>query len=496
MEKRSQQTLLEGIDALRVRWVRVSFLRFSLQALFYLLLLAALVLLVFPALDRGATALALVAGAIACGAAATLLRRPTSAVLAKNYDDASGLKDRVSSSVELLGCNGPMIEALHEEAAKAAGNMPPAQVYPVTVPREGWWMPVPALLVLAVLFLPDLHNHPSARPVRSTMNSTWPAQPARVPAYQLAAWVSQLDIPALRVSVEYAKGLLDASETLDTLSETADTVDGAPGTVRADVVVQITATVDRTTVPSHNVVGLLEGSDPALREEWVILCAHYDHEGTTAQGIFRGADDDASGVAGLLEIAEAYVTAGREGRSPRRSILFAAWNAEERGLLGSWAYAERPLTPLERTVAVLNMDMIGRHEEVPENGGGRFRGLTPQTAESNHDAVNLLGYTYSADLRAATETANTDDALELRFRYDDNPSNLLRRSDHWPFLFSGVPALFVHTGLHPDYHTERDTPDKLDYEKMSRVVGLVHQLSWNLAQANGRPAFLPRVRAR
>ena len=349
---------------------------------------------------------------------------------------------------------------------------------------------------VAVLFLPDLHNHPSARPVRSTMNSTWPTQPARVPAYQLAAWVSQLDIPALRVSVEYAKGLLDASETLDTLSETADTVDGAPGTVRADVVVQIIATVDRTTVPSHNVVGLLEGSDPALREEWVILCAHYDHEGTTAQGIFRGADDDASGVAGLLEIAEAYVTAGREGRSPRRSILFAAWNAEERGLLGSWAYAERPLTPLERTVAVLNMDMIGRHEEVPENGGGRFRGLTPQTAESNHDAVNLLGYTYSADLRAATETANTDDALELRFRYDDNPSNLLRRSDHWPFLFSGVPALFVHTGLHPDYHTERDTPDKLDYEKMSRVVGLVHQLSWNLAQANGRPAFLPRVRAR
>ncbi len=82
--------------------------------------------------------------------------------------------------------------------------------------------------------------------------------------------------------------------------------------------------------------------------------------------------------------------------------------------------------------------------------------------------------------------------LTLRFRYDDNASNLLRRSDQWPFLYRGVPALFIHTGLHPDYHTERDRPDTVNYEKMARVVQLVHQLSWNLAQSPDRPMYLAR----
>ena len=135
------------------------------------------------------------------------------------------------------------------------------------------------------------------------------------------------------------------------------------------------------------------------------------------------------------------------------------------------------------------MDMIGRNEEVPTGGGRRFNGLEPQTAESNRNAVNILGYSYSSDLQKATEIANNAAGLDLRFRYDNNRSNLLRRSDHWPFLFHSVPAIFVHTGLHPDYHTERDRPETLDYDKMSRVVRLVFQLSWNLAQEDSRPAL-------
>ena len=165
----------------------------------------------------------------------------------------------------------------------------------------------------------------------------------------------------------------------------------------------------------------------------------------------------------------------------------AAWNAEERGLLGAWAYVEEPLIPLADTVAVLNMDMIGRNEEVPENGGRRFYGLEPQTAESNENAVNLLGYSFSNDLRLTADAANAQIGLQLRFRYDDSPSNLLRRSDHWPFLTQGVPALFVHTGLHPDYHTLDDQPEALNYEKMSQVVRLVHEMSWSLAQSDQRP---------
>ena len=158
-------------------------------------------------------------------------------------------------------------------------------------------------------------------------------------------------------------------------------------------------------------------------------------------------------------------------------------------MLGAWAYTEQPPAPLDRTAAVINMDMIGRNEEVPARGGRRFNGLQPQSAASNRDAVNILGYSYSTDLRRAAEQANTDTNLRLRFRYDNNRSNLLRRSDHWPFLFNGVPAIFVHTGLHPDYHTERDVPDKLNYRKMTRIVRLVHQISWDLAQADARPAL-------
>ena len=342
----------------------------------------------------------------------------------------------------------------------------------------------------AVLLVSDIHNHPTTRSLSRRMSDVWPRDWGRVPAYQLGAWVSELRLPVMRISTELAEQLLAEDEaSLAAMTRRAETPGGMTPIEHEDVVVNVAATVYREPVPEHNVVGLIEGADPLLRDEWIIVCAHYDHEGTTASGIFNGADDDASGVAGLLEIAEAYALAAARGHRPKRSILLAAWNAEERGLLGAWAYTERPLTPLSTTVAVINMDMIGRSEEVPENGGRRFRGLEPQTAESNADAVNLIGYSYSDDLRAAAEAANVEIGLDLRFRYDDSRSNLLRRSDHWPFLARGVPALFVHTGLHPDYHTERDQPETLDYEKMSRVVQLVHELSWSLAQDDTRPTL-------
>src|SRR4029453_2650308 len=133
--------------------------------------------------------------------------------------------------------------------------------------------------------------------------------------------------------------------------------------------VELITTVNRHVIPDRNVVGWVEGSDPRLKEETVIVCAHYDHNGAEGDRIYNGADDDGSGSIGVIEIAEAYVRAAQAGQRPRRSILFAAWNSEERGLLGAWAYTERPLRPLSKTVAVLNMDMIGRNEEVPEGGG-------------------------------------------------------------------------------------------------------------------------------
>jgi len=121
-------------------------------------------------------------------------------------------------------------------------------------------------------------------------------------------------------------------------------------------------------------------------------------------------------------------------------------------------------------------------------GGPRFNGLEVQTAESNRNAVNILGYSRHPELSAAIERANqAGPGLELKMRYDNNRSNLLRRSDQWPFLQNGVPAVWFHTGLHPDYHTPYDRPEKINYEKMERIARLVYQASWALANQDGRP---------
>jgi len=143
--------------------------------------------------------------------------------------------------------------------------------------------------------------------------------------------------------------------------------------------------------------------------------------------------------------------------------------------------------PLSKTVAVLNMDMIGRNMEVPVGGGRRFLGLDVQSAESNSQSVNLIGHSRSAALKAAVEQSNRRLGLVLKMNLDNNVSNLLRRSDQWPFLQRGVPAVWFHTGLHPDYHTTNDRPEKINYEKMERVARLVHQVSWDLAQQITKP---------
>ncbi len=343
----------------------------------------------------------------------------------------------------------------------------------------------------AVLVAPARHNRGRARGTARPMDAVWPSRPPRVPRYRLASWVGAVDVPVVHISGDLAERIAEsAGRSFRDLAEAAERPGGVAAVPLAGPRVEVATSVRRTTVANRNVVGLIEGADPDLRDEWIVIGAHYDHDGARGSVIYNGADDDASGVAALIEIAEAYRAAAREGDRPRRSILLAAWNSEEQGLLGAWAYTEAPLHPLAQTVAVVNMDMIGRDEEVPEIGGLRFRGLAPQTAEENRNAVNVLGYSRSPDLRRAVERANRATRLDVRFRYDDNPSNLLRRSDQWPFLYRGVPAIFVHTGLHPDYHTERDTPEKLRYDKMARIVRMVHQLSWDLAGDADRPAYV------
>jgi hypothetical protein len=345
---------------------------------------------------------------------------------------------------------------------------------------------------VAVLFVSDAHNHPGPSNFEAAARTFWPEVPPRVERYTLATLMEQVHIPAVQISPAVATSLVRrAGKSLEELGRASESPGGFAH-MPLDAEIDVTTTVNRHVVPDRNVLAMIEGSDPKLKDEWIIVCAHYDHDGADGPRIFNGADDDGSGTVGLLEIAEAYALAAREGRRPRRSVLFAAWNSEERGLLGAWAYAEQPLVAREKIVAVLNMDMIGRNEEVPEGGGTRFRGLELQTAESNRNAINIIGTARSADMKTAVQKANTGINLDLRFRYDNNASNLMRRSDHWPFLQHGIPALWFHTGLHPDYHTVYDRPEKINYDKMEKVARLVYQTSWDLAQAASRPAITHR----
>lgn len=343
---------------------------------------------------------------------------------------------------------------------------------------------------LGILFVSDLENHAGEVNFTDAARQAWPDPPRRIPRYDLARWVASVRIPAIAIAPALAEAMLDGSG--HTLSELSAAVESAKELVPVAIPslrVALTADVEHVNVTDQNVLAAIPGSDPGRKGEWVIVSAHYDHDGADGARIFNGADDDGSGTVELLAIADAYAAAARRGARPKRSVLFAAWNSEERGLLGAWAYAEDPVVPLSATVAVLNMDMIGRNEEVPLGGGRRFRGLEIQTAESNQNAVNILGQSYSADLKAQVEEANRFVELELRMRYDNNESNLLRRSDQWPLLQKAVPSLFFHTGLHPDYHTEFDVPDKIHYDKLERIARLVHQMSWDLAESAARPRF-------
>jgi hypothetical protein len=242
--------------------------------------------------------------------------------------------------------------------------------------------------------------------------------------------------------------------------------------------------VQRVSFATQNVVGLIEGRDSRLRREAVIVGAHYDHDGEYNGQIWPGADDNASGTAGVLELAEAF---GNGRMSPSRSILLCAFSGEEKGEIGSQHYADNAVVPLDRTIAMLQMDMIGRNEEHSAN---RQLMLERETSAQNANALNVIGTLFSADLRRTMEGANEQVGLDLKFRYDDTPEDLLRRSDQWPFLQKRVPSLFIHTGEHPDYHQPTDTANKINYPKMEKIVKLMFIALEALANAPGRPVFV------
>ncbi|MEX0602492.1 MAG: M28 family peptidase, partial [Bacteroidota bacterium] len=218
----------------------------------------------------------------------------------------------------------------------------------------------------------------------------------------------------------------------------------------------------------ENVLGILEGSDPLLKNQLVVFTAHYDHVGMDPDGtVYHGADDDGSGTALVLELAEAYTLSPSR---PRRSILFMTVAGEEKGLLGSRYYVNNPVVPLDRTAANLNIDMVGRVDN-------------HNTDKSEY--VYVIGSDkISTELDSLLGAANRENGrLRLDYRYNDDqdPEQFYRRSDHYNFARNGIPVVFFFTGVHEDYHRPTDTVDKILFDRMVIIGRLVFSTGWKVA---------------
>ena len=289
------------------------------------------------------------------------------------------------------------------------------------------------------------------------------------------------DLPFFTISRQVADELLKTSgKTIDQLQDAIDQ-DGQPHSLAVpDVVVDLRRAIkDRQVIQTRNVVGVIEGSDPRLKDEYVLVTGHYDHVGQTGPFIYHGADDNASAVAAVIAVAEAFKASGAP---PKRSLMFLIFEAEEDGLLGAFHYVDHPIVPLDKTVAVLNSDMIGRDEDDPEWN---------TTADQNRNGVNVIGTLYNPDLRRVIDAENQTIGLKLDYKTDANdPEGWFSRSDQYPFAVKHVPMVLFNTGEHPDYHTANDTWDRINYPKIEKITRLIYLSARTLANSASRPKFV------
>ena len=275
-------------------------------------------------------------------------------------------------------------------------------------------------------------------------------------------------VPMLYISTEMGQEMIAASGK--DLKKIKKKINKKGKPVHLTAATDIALNIERQTqiFTSSNVMGFIEGSD--LKDEIVVITAHYDHIGRNETDVFNGADDDGSGTVAALELAEAFAKAKAEGNGPRRSVLVMTVSGEEKGLLGSSYYVDHPIYPLENTVVDLNIDMIGR--------------LDKKHAD-NPDYVYLIGSDkLSTELHAISEQMNsTYSGLDLDYTYNDpkDPNRFYYRSDHYNFAKNNIPIIFYFNGTHEDYHQATDTVEKINFDKMEKITRLVFHTAWNIA---------------
>jgi len=225
---------------------------------------------------------------------------------------------------------------------------------------------------------------------------------------------------------------------------------------------------------SENIWAFIEGSEKP--DEIVVVSAHYDHVGIKDNVVYNGADDDGSGTVAILEIAKAFQKAKDEGHGPKRSVLILHVTGEEHGLHGSRFYSENPLFPLAKTVADVNIDMIGRHDEFHNDSS---------------DYIYLIGSDYlSTDLHNICEKANADyTKLKIDYKYNDraDPNRFYYRSDHYNFAKNNIPSVFLFSGTHADYHQPGDDVEKIEFEILTKRTQYAFAIAWELANGKQRP---------
>jgi hypothetical protein len=282
-----------------------------------------------------------------------------------------------------------------------------------------------------------------------------------LPVAVLSPDLAQKLLPALGLRL---KELQDAERENKSLAPTA-----------TEVSATITVAFHQRQTVTQNVVGILKGTDPVLKNEYVAFSAHYDHLQTNDKGeIYPGADDDGSGTTSVLAIAHAMAM-----DRPKRSVLVIFHAGEELGLLGSAYNTDySPAVPLDQIVADLNIDMIGRSRPVDDH-----EKLDEHLTDPN--TIYLVGSNrISKELHKISEETNADyQKLKLDYYYNDpsNPERIYFRSDHWNYAKHGIPVIFYFDGTHVDYHRTTDTINKIDFEKMTKVARLVFETGWRLA---------------
>lgn len=321
-------------------------------------------------------------------------------------------------------------------------------------------------------------------------------------------------LPVVAVSRQAAEKLLGANssqlaEVEQRLRAKSPTTDAAPPQKLPTETMLISLATDllRREAAAANVIGVLEGSDPTLKSETIVIGAHYDHLGHGGAGslaqkegeIHHGADDNASGVAGVLEIARILTS---QTPRPRRSIVFAAFSGEEEGLLGSNYYVNHPLVPLANTVAMINMDMIGRMKNKSLTIGGM--GTATEWTALVENANLLQGVTVTAAQGTSPAGSTVASGMPIVVASNGQPivhSDPAKQfsltlnadgygpSDHSSFYAKQIPVLFFWTGTHEDYHKPSDTSDKINYEDESRILGMVGRIVQSIDASDKRPSY-------